>query len=149
MDYKKLSLGLGLFSLALGAAELFASRKITEELDAEGHETLVKGFGAREVAAGLGILQAPAHSLGVWNRVLGDVMDLAALGFAAKNAPRNKAVWGSVAFVIGATLLDVLTARGLDGQTGKLLPAREEGERAVAGAEQVGPGHEAPVPAMA
>ena len=148
MDYKKLSLGLGLFSLALGAAELLAPKKITKELDAEGHEKLVKGFGAREIAAGLAILNAPAHSLGVWNRVLGDVMDMTALGMAAKNAPRNKAVWGSLAFVAGATLLDFITARGLDGQTGKLLPKREEGESAAA--QRVGPGNETPIaPALA
>lgn len=142
MDYKKLSLGLGLFSLALGAAELFGSKKITKELDAEGHEGLVKGFGAREVAAGIGILQAPAHSLGVWNRVAGDLMDLTALGFAARNAPRNKAVWGSVAFVVGALALDALVARGLDAQTGKLGPQREGGESPAA--ERVGPGVERP-----
>lgn len=136
MDYKKLSLGLGLFSLALGAAELLAAKKVAGKLDAEGHEKLIKGFGAREIAAGLGILQAPAHSLGVWNRVLGDMMDLAALGVQARNAPKNKAVWGSLAFVIGATLLDIATARGLDQQTGKLLPTREEGTRE---GEQVGP----------
>lgn len=124
MDYKKLSLGLGVFSLALGAAELFASNRIAKELDAQGHEGLIKGFGAREVAAGVGILNAPAHSVGIWNRVIGDVMDLAALGLAARNAPRNKAVWGSLAFVAGALALDAFVARGLDAQTGKALPSR-------------------------
>jgi hypothetical protein len=143
VDYKKLSLGLGFFSLALGAAELLAPKKIAKELDAEGHETLVKGFGAREIAAGLAIVNAPAHSLGIWNRVLGDMMDLTALGVAAKNAPRNKAVWGSLAFVAGATLLDYLTARGLDQQTGKLLPVREQGESSAS--ERVGPGNETPI----
>lgn len=124
MDFKKLSLGLGLFSLALGAVELFGSKKITKALDAEGHEGLVKGFGAREVAAGLGILNAPAASINVWGRVLGDAMDLAALGLAAKGSPRNKAVWGSLAFVVGATALDALVALGLDKQTGKIEPTR-------------------------
>ena len=125
MDYKKLSLGLGIFSLALGAAELFGSKKIADTLDAEGHEGLVKGFGAREVVAGLGILMQPAVSTGIWNRVAGDAMDLAALGFAAKDSPKNKAVWGALAFVVGATLLDIVTARGLDQQTGKVWPVRE------------------------
>jgi hypothetical protein len=129
MDYKKLSLGLGLFSIALGAAELLASRKIAKGLDADGHEGLVKGFGAREIAAGAAILNAPGHSATIWNRVLGDMMDLAALGLAAKKSPANKAVWGSLAFVVGATLLDAFTARGLDQQTGKTLPLREEGTR--------------------
>ena len=49
-------------------------------------------------------------------------MDLAALGLAAKNTPRNKAVWGAAAFVVGATLIDILAARGLDRTTGKTLP---------------------------
>lgn len=122
MDYKKMSVGLGLFSLALGAVELLAAKKVTRALDAEGHEGLVKGFGAREVAAGVGILAAPAVSTNIWNRVVGDAMDLAALGAAARGAPRNRAVWGSLAFVVGATLLDVVTALGLDRQTGKFEP---------------------------
>lgn len=125
MDYKKLNLGLGLFSLALGAAEILLPRKITRALDAEGHEGLVRGFGVREVAAGVGILAEPAHSATVWNRVAGDALDLGALGLAARNAPRNRAVWGALAFVVGATLLDIVTARGLDAQTGKTSPHRE------------------------
>ena len=125
MDYKKLSFGLGVFSLALGAAELFASKRIAEALEAEGHEGLIKGFGAREVVAGVGLLQSPAHSARVWNRVAGDAMDLASLGITARNAPRNKAVWGAIAFVVAATALDVIVARGLDAQTGKTAPIRE------------------------
>lgn len=124
MNYKKLSVGLGLFSLALGAAELLAAKKVTRALDATGHEGLVKGFGAREVAAGVGILAAPAVSINVWNRVLGDAMDLAALGVAARRAPRNRAVWGSLAVVIGTTVLDTVVALGLDRQTGKVEPVR-------------------------
>lgn len=42
---------------------------------------------------------------------------------AARRA--NAPSWGALAFVTGATILDVLTARGLDRQTGKLLPLRE------------------------
>ncbi len=126
MDYKKLSLGLGVFSIALGVVELFASHRITEALDAEGHEGLVKGFGAREVLAGVNLLAAPAVATNVWNRVAGDAMDLAALGFAVRGAPRNKAVWGAIAFVVGATLIDALTAHGLDRETGKTLPIRAE-----------------------
>lgn len=124
MDYKKLSLGLGVFSLALGAVELFGSKRIARTLDAEGHEGLVKGYGAREVAAGLGILNAPAHSVGVWNRVLGDIVDAGTLALAARNSPKNKAVWGSLAFVAGALALDAFVAAGLDRQTGKTSPAR-------------------------
>lgn len=125
MDYKKLSFGLGLFSLALGAVELFGAKKITRALDADGHERLVKGFGVREIATGAAILAQPAVSTGIWSRVAGDALDLAMLGVAARNSPRNRAVRRALAFVAGATVLDILTARGLDRQTGKLWPVRE------------------------
>lgn len=124
MDYRKLGFGLGLFSIALGTVELLATKRITASLDADGHEGLVKGFGARELLAGANLLAAPAVATNVWNRVAGDAMDLTALAFAARSAPRNRAVWGSIAFVIGATLLDIVTARGLDRTTGKTLPVR-------------------------
>lgn len=122
MDYKKLSLGLGLFSLALGAAELFASKAIARSLDAEGHEGVVKGFGAREVLAGVNLLVAPAVATNMWSRVAGDVMDIVATSAAAKNSPKNKLAWGALAFVVGAAVLDAWVAVGLDKQTGKTLP---------------------------
>lgn len=125
MDYKKIGFGLGLFSIALGAAELFASRRIARALGPGAHEGVIKGLGAREVAAGAGLLVAPAHGVAVWNRVAGDTMDLAALGVAAKRAPANKAVWGAIAFVVAATALDIVTALGLDRETGKTLPLEE------------------------
>ena len=122
MDYKKLSLGLGVFSLALGATEILAAKRITKTLDAQGHEGLVKGFGGREIAAGLTILAAPAHAPRIWNRFAGDIMDIVATSAAAKNSPRNKAAWGALAFVVGAAALDAWVALGLDEQTGKTLP---------------------------
>jgi hypothetical protein len=122
--YKRLGLGLGIFSIALGAFELLAAPKIARALDAEGHENLIRGFGAREVVAGVGLLAAPAASVGVWNRVAGDAMDAAALAAAARSSPRNLAVWGAIAFVAAATALDVMTARGLDRTTGKTFATR-------------------------
>ena len=122
MNVKAIAYGLGWFSIGLGAAELLASRQIARGLDAEGHERLIKGFGVREIAAGVGLLQAPAHSARTWNRAAGDAMDLVALGAAARTAPRNAFVWGSLAFVVAATVADVLTARALDRETGAALP---------------------------
>lgn len=113
MDAKDVSKGLGWFSLALGAAELLAPKQITEKLDAEGHEGVVKAFGAREVIAGLGILAAPAHAAPVWGRVGGDGLDLAALALAARNSPKNAWVWGAIGFVVGAAVADWLTAQRL------------------------------------
>src|SRR3954467_12730119 len=89
INAKTIAYGLGWFSIGLGLAELVASRRIARGLNAEGHERLIKGFGLREIVAGLGLLQAPAHSLRMWSRVAGDGMDLAALGAAARSSPRN------------------------------------------------------------
>jgi hypothetical protein len=124
MNYKMAGLGLGIFSIMLGVAELLAPRQIAGALEAEGHETLIRGFGVREIVAGLGLINAPANASGVWNRIAGDAMDLTALAAAGRNGPRNKAVWGALAFVAAATALDVIVARGLGRTTGKVLPLR-------------------------
>ena len=122
MDYKKLSLGLGFFSLALGATEVLGARSLAKSLDADEHTGIVKAFGVRELAAGFAILAQPAVATGIWSRVAGDVMDIVATSHATKNSPRNKATWGALAFVLGAAALDTWVALGLDRQTGKTLP---------------------------
>ena len=124
MDFKKSGVGLGVFSIGLGAVELLASGRIARALEAEGSQGLIKGFGARELFAGASLLAAPAASTNVWARVAGDIMDTAALAAAARAHPRNRFVWGSLAFVLGALALDVFVARGLDKQTGRMLPSR-------------------------
>lgn len=48
-----------------------------------------------------------------------------ALGAAARRAPGNRAVQAALAFVAAVTALDVVTALGLDRQTGKALPLHE------------------------
>ncbi len=126
MDVRRISLGLGIFSIALGVAEIAATRRIARALgnDHRAGRTTLRVFGAREMLAGAGLLAAPAHSTLVWNRVAGDAMDLAALGLAARNAPRHRGLWGAIAFVAGATIVDALVARALDKTTGNAFPAR-------------------------
>lgn len=120
--WKRMSYGLGWFSLALGAAELLAPKKIAKALSSEGHEGLIRLFGAREAIAGAGLVTDQGHGLRVWNRVAGDAMDLTALHFARKRAPDNKNVWAAIAAVAVVTTLDICTAIGLDRRTGKSLP---------------------------
>lgn len=126
MDYKKLGLGLGVFSLALGAAEVAAPRRIARflGLDEEGAaKNTIFAFGLREIAAGLMLLRGPAVSTNVWNRVLGDGLDIGALLLALGGSGKPRNVVGALAFVGGATALDVYTARGLDRQTGRTFTA--------------------------
>ncbi len=123
MQPRKLAFGLGLFSIAIGVAELIAAKRIAGALDAEDHQGVVRGFGAREVLAGINLIAAPAASANMWNRVAGDAMDLGALVLAAKRSPSNKAIWGTIAITAGIMTIDILTARGLDGATGRFAPS--------------------------
>ena len=127
MDYKKLGLGLGYFSIGLGLLEVAAPGRIARWLGVEGKtaQTVTRLFGGRELLAGAMLLRGPAVSINVWNRVFGDAMDLAALGIAFGRSDRKPAVAGALAFVGGATLLDVVTARGLDRETGRTFPRSE------------------------
>lgn len=73
----KLARGLGWFSLALGAAELFAASPIGRMLGTR-RTGWICAFGSREVAAGLVILARSRPGAGpIWFRVGGDVLDLA------------------------------------------------------------------------
>jgi hypothetical protein len=127
MDYKKLGLGLGGFSIALGLAELVAPGRIARwlGLDRDTARTVLRLFGARELLAGGMLLRGPAVSTNAWNRVAGDAMDLGALGLAFARSSRKPAVAGAIGFVAGATLLDVIAARGLDRQTGRTFPREQ------------------------
>jgi len=50
-------------------------------------------------------------------------MDLTALGVAAKALPRKPAISAVLVFVVGATVLDIFVARGLDETPGRMIPA--------------------------
>jgi hypothetical protein len=135
MDYKKLGLGLGYFSIALGALEVAAPGRLAKWLGVEGKtaKNTIFGFGLRELAAGGMLLRGPAVSTNVWNRVIGDAIDAGSLALAARTSSRKGAIAGAMGFVAGAALLDVITARGLDKQTGRTFPRlSREGEAATA-----------------
>ena len=82
----KFAKGLGLFSIALGLAEVLASRQLGELAGLnEKHSSYLPLLGAREIAHGLGILKSTKPTAGVWTRVGGDAIDLA-------SAPYNHGV---------------------------------------------------------
>jgi hypothetical protein len=105
--------GLGLFSLALGAAELFAPRQLARWLDIEGQESLLQLYGLREIGVGIGLLASENRAPWLWARVAGDALDLATLGVAAGTSRRKGAVAIATASVALVTALDVACARAL------------------------------------
>src|SRR4051812_60840 len=123
---KRVGLGLGYFSIALGLVEVAAPGRLARWLGLDGSgaaRKLLFAFGLRELAAGGMLLRGPAVSTNVWNRVIGDAMDAGALGLALRASNRKGAVAGALAFVGGAMAADWLTARALDRDTGRTFPA--------------------------
>jgi hypothetical protein len=102
---------MGWFGVALGLTELLAARKLTGALDIRGREGVVRAMGVREIASGA--LIARNRRRGMWSRVGGDVLDVAALAAAFPGNRRKRNLGLALGAVVGATLVDVLTARAL------------------------------------
>jgi hypothetical protein len=113
-DGKTLAKGLGWFSLGLGLAEVVAPGKLARWLGMEGSEQLLRVYGFREIATGVGILSRREPTEWVWGRVAGDFLDLATLtpGLSSDN-PNRKNVVTAMAAVAGVTVLDVLAGKQL------------------------------------
>jgi len=114
----KLAKGLGLFSIALGAAEILGSTQIGELIGADRKfRAFLPILGVREIAHGIGILSSVKPTTAVWTRVGGDAIDLAYLGaaFAGKDT-NKKRLAGTLLAILGVGVLDVLLAKKLSSQ---------------------------------
>jgi hypothetical protein len=106
---KRLTNGLGIFSIGLGLAELAATGPLTRWLGVEDHAALVRAYGVREIATGVNILTASRLAPFLWGRVAGDVLDLASLGAALRDEDSHKReVAVAIGAVLGVMLLDIL-----------------------------------------
>ena len=115
-DGRGLARMLGWFSIGLGAAEFFAPDRMAELTGLDDDRTdLVRFYGMREIASGIGILsQHREPAPWVWSRVAGDLLDLATLGAAmAGDNPRRGRAAGAMAMVLGVTALDMYCASQL------------------------------------
>ncbi|MEW5931593.1 MAG: hypothetical protein AB1941_29345 [Gemmatimonadota bacterium] len=120
MNGKKLARGMGWFSIALGAAELLGARRLSRSFGLGNRATgVLRAFGVREIGTGLAVLGARRKAPGMWARVGGDALDLAALGTAMRMPGANRRTLGAaVGAVAGATLLDVVGGRKLSRRRG-------------------------------
>jgi len=109
-----LAQGLGIFSLALGALEVFGARPLSRWLGMEGQETLIRAYGVREIATGIGILTQDDPTPWMWGRVGGDALDLATLGAGlTDSSTEHDRVGLAIGAVAGVTVLDVICAQAL------------------------------------
>lgn len=110
----KLALGLGVFSLGLGAAQVAAPRAVERLVgirDSPARRAVVRAVGVRELASGVGIIARSKPSGWLWARVAGDLVDLALLGSAAAAGDsRRGRVAAATGAVAGVTAPDVAAA---------------------------------------
>jgi hypothetical protein len=110
-----LAQGLGWFSIALGAAELMATEQMARALGMRGKENLIRIFGVREIGAGILTLSVDKN-VGLWSRVAGDALDLAALGMEmGRNNRKRGNLMIALGMVAGVTLLDIAAAQATSG----------------------------------
>ena len=103
-----LAWALGWFSIGLGVAEVVAPRFMARATGLRGQEGLLRLYGMREIATGIGLLLAWNRKPWMWARVAGDAVDLATLSAAKR--PNATAAMAAVA---GVTALDIGTAASL------------------------------------
>jgi uncharacterized membrane protein len=109
--------GLGWFSIGLGAAEMMFPTEMARLIGAPTTSrvrAMLRGFGAREVAAGLAILARPHDPRPIWGRVAGDALDLFALRSVTSpnsGASSRRALAG--ASVAAVTIVDAMCAMQL------------------------------------
>src|SRR5688500_4378494 len=74
-----LARSLGVVSIAVGLAELLATRRLSRALGMWGDHNVVRAYGLRGIATGVGILAANDPTPWIWGRVAGDALDAATL----------------------------------------------------------------------
>ena len=110
-----LARALGVFSLALGAAQITAPRRMVDVVGARNtdrNRDTMFAVGLREIASGLGILGRAQPAGWLQARVGGDIMDLALLGRAMQSDHQERRRVGmAIAAVAGVLALDVLASK--------------------------------------
>ena len=115
---------LGWFSLGLGGAELMAPKAMATWLGMRHGAPILKAYGAREIASGMGVLATSNKTPAMWSRVAGDALDIASLVSVAIERPskrRNAAI--ALAAVAGVTVLDIACVVALS-RNGRTYAAR-------------------------
>src|SRR3954469_11122301 len=103
---------LGWFSIALGAAELFAPRALAKFIGIKEQPILLPALGLREITSGVGILTQREPAGWLWSRVAGDAMDLGLLATAYMSdaCEDEDRIEAAAAAVAAVTVADIACA---------------------------------------
>lgn len=110
---RTLARGLGWFSIGLGIVQLTMPGKLARFLGVPDHEGLIRACGAREVAAGIGLLLSDDPRPWIYGRIGGDALDLVGLGLSIENGTEQANAAIAAGAVAGITALDISCAKGL------------------------------------
>jgi hypothetical protein len=103
--------GLGWFSIGLGLAELLAPRALGRALGMPDSAGLLRAYGIREIATGIGILASKDPTPWIWARVAGDALDVTTLGTALISGNNKSGAALGLASVAGVTFADLATGQ--------------------------------------
>lgn len=111
-----LAKNIGLFSLALGAAEVLMPAQLGELAGvSRSHRKFLPLLGLREIAHGAAILKGDTPTAGIRSRIPGDALDLAFLGASLTSTDSNRRrLIGATAAVLGVAALDLWCAKRLE-----------------------------------
>ena len=125
--------GLGWFSIGLGLAEVAAPGSIARLIgapDDAGSRALLRAYGAREIANGIGILSSSPQSGWLWARVAGDVLDVATIGAAmTRPGADTRKLAATCASLAPILLADIAAARRLGRSGGARAERRDRTDR--------------------
>jgi hypothetical protein len=113
MNEERLARGLGWFSIGIGLAEIIAPRSVGRGLGMGNRAPLLRLYGVREIATGIGILSQEKRAPWLWARVAGDLLDLATLATARGKSRKSRSIAVAAASVVGVTAMDVVCAKRL------------------------------------
>lgn len=108
-----LASGLGFFSIALGIAELVAPHAVARMCGMRpGNASVIRLYGLREIATGVGILKSRNAAPWLWARVAGDMVDLVTLAAASdkRHASSLAKAGAAMTNVAAITALDAYAA---------------------------------------
>lgn len=104
---------LGWLSIAIGAAQLLAPRRVARAAGMHDHTLAMRSCGVREIATGMALLNSPRPTTWLWARVAGDLLDAALLARSMR-ADASSGATRIALFAVGAlALADLALARRL------------------------------------